>query len=74
MCLAPKIPPPPEPPPPPPESTMGPGTKPTTIRPTVTARQSLKQAGKGTAGLTIPLSTGSATPSMSSSNLKIGGM
>jgi hypothetical protein len=69
MCLAPKIPPPPEPPPPPPESVIGPNAQPTTIK-TPSKRASMQQASKGTSNLTIPLSTGGATPNIS--NLSIG--
>jgi hypothetical protein len=69
MCLAPKMPKPPEPPPPPPESVIAPGAQPTTIK-TPSRRAALQQASKGTSSLTIPLSTGGATPNMS--NLSIG--
>jgi hypothetical protein len=71
MCLAPKMPPPPEAPPPPPESVIAPGAQPTTVK-TASKRETMQKASKGPAGLTIPLSTGGATPSMS--NLRIGGM
>lgn len=70
MCLAPKMPKPPEPPPPPPESVIAPGAQPTTIK-TISKRASMKQASQGPSGLTIPLSTGGAMPSLS--NLRIGG-
>jgi hypothetical protein len=69
MCLSPKIPPPPEPPPPPPQSVIPPGTQPTTVKAS-SKRSSMQQASKGTAGLTIPLSTGGPAPS--ASNLSIG--
>ena len=74
MCLAPKMPPPPEPPPSPPESVFQ-GKQPTTIK-TLSTRETLRQASKGPAGLTIPLGTGGATSSSantSMSNLSIGG-
>ena len=69
MCLAPKMPKPPEPPAPAPAPVIT-STEPTTVKPTKSKRKSLQQAGKGTSSLTIPLSTGGATPSMT--NLSIG--
>ena len=61
MCLAPKMPKAPEAPAPPPQAAFSAtpeGTKPTTVKPSKTKRESLQQASKGTAALTIPLSTG----------------
>jgi hypothetical protein len=46
-------------------------SEPTKVKTTVSKRKSLQQASKGTSGLTIPLSTGGATPS-SMTNLSIG--
>ena len=69
MCLSPKMPAPPEPPAPAPAPVIT-STEPTTVRTTKSKRESLQQAGKGTSSLTIPLSTGGATPSMT--NLSIG--
>jgi hypothetical protein len=69
MCLAPKMPKPPEPPAPAPAPVIT-STEPTTVKTTRSKRESLQQAGKGTSSLTIPLSTGGATPSMT--NLSIG--
>jgi hypothetical protein len=69
MCLAPKMPAPPEPPAPAPAPVIT-STKPTTVKPTKSKRESLQQASRGTSSLTIPLSTGGATPSMT--NLSIG--
>jgi hypothetical protein len=69
MCLAPKTPKPPEPPAPAPAPVIT-STEPTTVKTTRSKRASLQQAGKGTSSLTIPLSTGGATPSMT--NLSIG--
>ena len=69
MCLAPKMPAPPEPPAPAPAPVIT-STEPTTVKTTRSKRESLQQAGKGTSSLTIPLSTGGATPSMT--NLSIG--
>jgi hypothetical protein len=60
---------PPEPPAPAPAPVIT-STKPTTVKTTRSKRESLQQAGKGTSSLTIPLSTGGATPSMT--NLSIG--
>ena len=74
MCLSPTLPKPPEPTPPPPESAIQ-GKQPTTIK-TPSTRETLRQASKGPAGLTIPLGTGgvtSASPNTSMSNLSIGG-
>ena len=70
MCLAPKMPPPPEAPAPPPQPVMPEGTKPTTVKPSMTKRASLQQASKGTSALTIPLSTGGMTAG--APNLSIG--
>ena len=62
MCLAPKAPPAaPEAPAPPPQAPIPvtPETaKPTTVKQQVTQRNALRQASKGPARLTIPLSTG----------------
>jgi hypothetical protein len=69
MCLAPKMPKPPEPPAPAPTPVIT-STEPTTVKTTRSKRESLQQASKGTSSLTIPLSTGGATPSMT--NLSIG--
>ena len=69
MCLAPKMPAPPEPPPPAPAPVIT-DKQPTTVKPTKSKRESLQQASRGTSNLTIPLSTGGATPSMT--NLSIG--
>ena len=69
MCLAPSMPKPPEPPAPPPAPVIT-STEPTTVKTTRSKRESLQQASKGTSSLTIPLSTGGATPSMT--NLSIG--
>jgi len=61
----------PEPPPPPPAPAQAvTETTPTTVKISKSKRESLQQAGKGTSSLTIPLSTGGATPSMT--NLSIG--
>ena len=72
MCLSPKMPPPPEPPAPPPTPVTT-GTQPTTVRPTMSKRASLRQASQGPSGLTIPLggSGGGAAPT-SMTNLSIG--
>jgi hypothetical protein len=69
MCLAPKMPAPPEPPAPAPAPVIT-STEPTTVKPTRSKRESLQQATRGPSGLTIPLSTGGATSSMT--NLSIG--
>ena len=69
MCLSPKMPKMPEPPPPAPAPVIT-STEPTTVKTTKSKRESLQQAGKGTSNLTIPLSMGGATPSMT--NLSIG--
>jgi hypothetical protein len=69
MCLAPKMPKPPEPPAPAPAPVIT-STEPTTVKTTRSKRESLQQASRGTSSLTIPLSTGGATPSMT--NLSIG--
>ena len=69
MCLAPKMPKPPEPPAPAPAPVIT-STEPTTVKPTKSKRESLQQATRGPSGLTIPLSTGGAAPSMT--NLSIG--
>jgi hypothetical protein len=69
MCLSPKMPAMPEPPPPAPTPVQTDAT-PTTVKPSKSKRESLQQAGKGTSSLTIPLSMGGATPSMT--NLNIG--
>lgn len=69
MCLAPKMPAPPEPPAPAPAPVIT-STEPTTVKPTRSKRESLQQASRGPSGLTIPLSTGGATSSMT--NLSIG--
>ena len=77
MCLAPKMPKAPEAPAQPPSApysaTEG-VTKPTTVKPSMTKRQSLQQASQGTSALTIPLSTGGMTPAAPATpNLSIGG-
>jgi hypothetical protein len=59
---------PPEPPAPAPAPVIT-STEPTTVK-TKSKRESLQQASRGPSGLTIPLSTGGATPSMT--NLSIG--
>jgi hypothetical protein len=64
----------PEPTPPPPESAIQ-GKLPTTVK-TQSTRETMRQASKGPAGLTIPLSTGtagSAPQTTSMANLSIGG-
>jgi hypothetical protein len=60
---------PPEPPAPAPAPVIT-STEPTTVKPTRSKRESLQQASRGPSGLTIPLSTGGATSSMT--NLSIG--
>ena len=72
MCLAPKMPKPPEatPPPPPAPVPVTSSTEPTTVKPTKSKRESMRQASKGASSLTIPLSTGGVIPSMT--NLSIG--
>ena len=60
---------PPEPPAPAPAPVIT-STEPTTVKPTKSKRESLQQANRGPSGLTIPLSTGGAPPSMT--NLSIG--
>ena len=72
MCLAPKMPKAPEAPAPPPQTSYAaPETaKPVTVKPSMTKRSSLQQASKGTAALTIPLSTGGMTAG--APNLSIG--
>ena len=71
MCLSPKMPKMPEAPPPPPAPVQAvTDTTPTTVKTSKSKRESLQQAGKGTSNLTIPLSMGGATPSMT--NLSIG--
>jgi hypothetical protein len=69
MCLAPKMPKAPEPPPPAPAPVIT-STEPTTVKPTKSKRESMRQASQGTSSLSIPLSTGGITPSMT--NLSIG--
>jgi hypothetical protein len=73
MCLAPKMPKAPEAPAPPPQAPYAaPETaKPVTVKPSKTKRESMQQASKGTAALTIPLSTGGM--SAAAPNLTIGG-
>jgi hypothetical protein len=74
MCLSPNMPKAPEPTPPPPESVIQ-GKLPTTVKAQST-RETMRQASKGPAGLTIPLSTGtvgSAPQTTSMANLSIGG-
>jgi len=61
----------PAPPPAAPIPVTPEGAKPTTIKTSMTKRASLQQASKGTAALTIPLSTGGMTAS--APNLSIGG-
>jgi len=74
MCLAPKMPAAPEAPAPPPAAPISAteGTKPTTVKPSMTKRASLQQASKGTSALTIPLSTGGMSTA-GATNLSIGG-
>ena len=60
---------PPEPPAPAPAPVIT-STEPTMVKPTKSKRESLQQASRGPSGLTIPLSTGGATSSMT--NLSIG--
>lgn len=71
MCLAPKMPPPPEAPASPPVSAIE-GKTPTTVKPSTTKRESMQQASKGAAALTIPLSTGGM--STGAPNLSIGSL
>jgi hypothetical protein len=72
MCLSPKMPPPPEPPPPPPAPVIT-GNQPTTVKPTMSKRASLRQASQGTSSLNIPLGgTGGGASTTSLSNLSIG--
>lgn len=73
MCLAPKMPAAPQAPPPPSASPYSAteGAQPTTVKPSMTKRGSLQQASKGTAALTIPLSTGGMDSG--TTNLMIGG-
>jgi len=61
----------PEPPPPAPAPVISNATTPTTVKPTMSKRASLRQASQGTSSLNIPLGgTGGAVPSMT--NLSIG--
>jgi hypothetical protein len=62
---------PPEPPPPAPASVIS-STTPTTVKPTMSKRASLRQASQGPSSLNIPLggTAGGAVPSMT--NLSIG--
>jgi hypothetical protein len=70
MCLSPKMPAAPEPPPPAPAPVIT-STTPTTVKPTMSKRASLRQASQGTSSLTIPLGgTGGGGSSMT--NLSIG--
>ena len=63
---------PPEPPPPAPAPVIT-STQPTTVKPTMSKRQSLRQAGQGTSSLNIPLGgAGGGASSTSLSNLSIG--
>jgi hypothetical protein len=65
---------PPEPIPPPPESAIQ-GKQPTAVK-ALSSRETLRQASRGPAGLTIPLGTGGATSASSNTsmaNLSIGG-
>ena len=73
MCLSPKMPPPPEPPPPPPAPVTT-GTQPTTVKPTMSKRAAMRQAGQGPSSLNIPLGGGSSAGggSTSMANLSIG--
>ena len=76
MCLAPKMPPAPQAPPPPPDAPIPvtpENAKPVTVKPTMTKRESLRQASKGTSSLSIPLSTGgmdASTPNLSIGSIK----
>ena len=66
------MPPPPEPPAPPPAPVIT-GTQPTTVKPTMSKRASLRQASQGTSSLNIPLGgTGGGASTTSLSNLSIG--
>ena len=63
----------PEPPPPAPAPVISNATTPTTVKPTMSKRASLRQASQGTSSLNIPLGGtggGGSTPSMT--NLSIG--
>jgi len=64
----------PEPPPPPPSPVIPEGATPTTVKPSMSKRASLRQASQGPSGLNIPLggtnSGGGSTSSMT--NLSIG--
>ena len=63
----------PEPPPPAPAPVITNATTPTTVKPTMSKRASLRQASQGTSSLNIPLGGtggGGSTPSMT--NLSIG--
>ena len=68
----PKAPEAPAPPPQAPIPVTPEGTKPVTVKPSMTKRASLQQASKGTAGLTIPLSSGGMSTA-GTTNLSIGG-
>ena len=61
----------PEPPPPAPAPVISNATTPTTVKPTMSKRASLRQASQGTSSLNIPLGgTGGGGSSMT--NLSIG--
>lgn len=63
---------PPEPPPPAPAPVIT-STQPTTVKPTMSKRASLRQASQGTSSLNIPLGgTGGGASTTSLSNLSIG--
>lgn len=71
MCLSPKMPKPPEPPAPAPAPVIT-STQPTTVKPTMSKRASLRQAGQGPSSLTIPLGGAAGAASAALSNLSIG--
>ena len=63
----------PEPPPPAPAPVISNATTPTTIKPTMSKRASLRQASQGTSSLNIPLGgTGGSGSTPSMTNLSIG--
>lgn len=63
---------PPEPPPPAPAPVIT-STTPTTVKPTMSKRASLRQASQGPSGLNIPLGgTGGSSGGSSMPNLSIG--
>ena len=63
----------PEPPPPAPAPVISNATTPTTVKPTMSKRASLRQASQGTSSLNIPLGgTGGGGSTSSMTNLSIG--